>query len=349
MFTGIASHTGVLVTAMVVLIGGAIVYGGAAVADPNQDEQFLALLEEKEIPAIENVPRVIAAAQKVCRKLDGGMPVKDLLDGLINDAYNIDPAVRQYPARLTTTVTRFITAAVQIYCPYDHSKIASIMANRAAASAEPRRRHASHAHNTVNSGSDLREPPLSDMISMSALWQEPPDAVRLPHTTDGGAFVAGRLRDGQSDWDPHGAVLASLIGTVFAGDPLVPNPPQLPSPPPTVQILTPPAPIAPRPPSQQPPPPPQEPPPQELPPPPQEPPPPPQQPPPPPQEPPPPPQQVEPSAAAPQPGGTGGNGGSGGGGGGGSGRGGNGANSGGDPVEPPPVRPASPGFIQLAP
>ncbi|MGV7301719.1 DUF732 domain-containing protein [Mycobacterium kansasii] len=333
MFTGITNHTGVLATAMMILIGGAIVHGGAAAAGPNQDQQFLALLEEKEIPAIENVSRVIAAAQKICRKLDGGMPADVILDGLINDAYNIDPAVRQYPARLTTTMTRFITAAVQIYCPYAQSKIASIMANPAAASEEPRRRHASYMHNAINSGSDLREPPPSDMINMSAVWQEPPDAVRLPHTTDGGAFVAGRYGDGQSDCDPHGAVLASLIGTVFAGDPLVPNPPQFPSPPPTVQILTPPPPIAPRPPSQQPPPAPQEPPS------------PPQEPPPPPQEPPPPPQQVEPPPAAPQPGDTGGNGG----GGGGSGRGGSGANSGGDPVEPSPVRPASPGFIQLAP
>lgn len=62
MFTGITNHTGVLATAMMILIGGAIVHGGAAAAGPNQDQQFLALLEEKEIPAIENVSRVIAAA-----------------------------------------------------------------------------------------------------------------------------------------------------------------------------------------------------------------------------------------------------------------------------------------------
>lgn len=117
MFTGIASHAGALGAALVVLIGAAILHDGPAAADPNQDDRFLALLEKKEIPAVANVPRVIDAAHKVCRKLDGGMPVNDIVDGLRNDAYNIDPVMRLYPVRLTTTMTRFISAAVEIYCP----------------------------------------------------------------------------------------------------------------------------------------------------------------------------------------------------------------------------------------
>lgn len=63
------------------------------------------------------MPRVIDAAHKVCRKLDGGMPVNDIVDGLRNDAYNIDPVMRLYPVRLTTTMTRFISAAVEILLP----------------------------------------------------------------------------------------------------------------------------------------------------------------------------------------------------------------------------------------
>ncbi len=43
MFTGITSHTGALVTAVVVLTGAALLSGGAAAADPGQDDQFLAL------------------------------------------------------------------------------------------------------------------------------------------------------------------------------------------------------------------------------------------------------------------------------------------------------------------
>lgn len=99
MFTGIASHAGALGAALVVLIGAAILHDGPAAADPNQDDRFLALLEKKEIPAVANVPRVIDAAHKVCRKLDGGMPVNDIVDGLRNDAYNIDPVMRLYPVR----------------------------------------------------------------------------------------------------------------------------------------------------------------------------------------------------------------------------------------------------------
>lgn len=94
MFTGIASHAGALGAALVVLIGAAILHDGPAAADPNQDDRFLALLEKKEIPAVANVPRVIDAAHKVCRKLDRRqLPVNDIVDGLRNDAYNIDPVM----------------------------------------------------------------------------------------------------------------------------------------------------------------------------------------------------------------------------------------------------------------
>lgn len=233
MFTGIASHAGALGAALVVLIGAAILHDGPAAADPNQDDRFLALLEKKEIPAVANVPRVIDAAHKVCRKLDGGMPVNDIVDGLRNDAYNIDPVMRLYPVRLTTTMTRFISAAVEIYCPNHHSKMAFAMANFEPGSNEPTHRVAASTRSAVNSGSDLRAS-VSDMTIMSPGWRE-----------------------------PTGAMLASVLGAVRAGDPLIPNPPPIPVPPPAAQTLIPPPPIVapppPRPaPPQQPPPPPPE-------------------------------------------------------------------------------------------
>ncbi|MXI80216.1 DUF732 domain-containing protein, partial [Mycobacterium tuberculosis] len=43
------------------------------------------------VTAVSMQVRCIDAAHKVCRKLDGGMPVNDIVDGLRNDAYNIDP------------------------------------------------------------------------------------------------------------------------------------------------------------------------------------------------------------------------------------------------------------------
>jgi hypothetical protein len=127
MFTGITSRAGALVTATVVLTGAAILCGGPTAADPNQDDQFLALLDEKEISATENPPSVIATGHKVCRKLDGGVPVDDIVDAMRDAAFDANPMARLYPARrVTTTYQRFITAAVEVYCPYDRGKISSI-------------------------------------------------------------------------------------------------------------------------------------------------------------------------------------------------------------------------------
>jgi uncharacterized membrane protein YgcG len=295
----------------VVLSGGAIVSGGTAAADPSQDEQFLALLDEEEIPALQNVSSLIATAHKVCRKLDGGMTVDALVDDMRNKSFT-DPTGQQFPARrITATITRFITAAVEAYCPDDQSKIASIMANPAPGSNELMHRIAAYTHNAVNSGSDLLEPRRAlDMINIPVAWQEP-TVVRLPHLMGGGVFVARRYGDDGSDCDAYGTVLASLIGAVPSGE-VTPDPPQIPAPPPpTAQMRTPPRPIAA---------------------------------PPPPKQSPPPAKQAEPPAVAPQPGGAAGSGGSGGNGGGGTG-----GSGGGGPAEPSPTPPMPPGLVRLAP
>jgi Protein of unknown function (DUF732) len=335
------THAGSQVTAIVVLTAAAILRGGAAAADPNQDDQFLALLDKEGIPALTGVPSLIDTAHKVCRNLDAGMPVDTMVDTLVNYAYSVDPSERLYaPGRLARTEARFIIAAVEAYCPYDQGKIASVMANPAPGSHEPTHRVAANTHNAVSSGGDLREPPPAlDMIDLLAPSQEPTGtgAVRLPHLMDGGVSVASRRGDDRSDCDAHGTMPASLIGAIPGEVP--PSPPQIPAPPPpTAQRLTPPRPIAAPPPPKQPPPPPQQPPP------------PPEQPPPPPQQPPPPPQQVEPPAVGPQPGAAPGSGGGGGGnGGGGNGSGSPGGNGGGGPVAPAPAPPMPPGFVRLAP
>jgi outer membrane biosynthesis protein TonB len=341
-FTGITIHAGALVTAIAVLTGAAILRGGAAVADSNQDEQFLALLEKEGIPAVTGVPSLIYTAHKVCRKLDAGMPADDLVDAMVNDAYGIDPSERLYASgRLARTEARFITAAVDAYCPYDQNKLASIVVNPAAGWNEPTQRVAPSTHSAVNSGGDLREPPPAlDMINMPAPRQEPTGtgAVWMPHLMDGGVFVAGRSGGDRSDFDAHATVLVSLIGAVPSGEITDPSPPQPPAPPPpAAQIQTAPRPIAapPRP-NQSPPPPQQSPPP-------------PQQSPPPPQQPPPPPQQPPPPVVAPQPGGAAGSGGGGGNGSGGNGGGSTGGSGGGRPAEPSPEPPMPPGFVTLAP
>ena len=95
---GITTSVGSLVTAIVVLTGAAILRGGAASADPNQDDQFLALLSQEGIPAILGVPDLIKTAHKVCGELDGGVPAETVITELVNNANNITPGAD--PGRL---------------------------------------------------------------------------------------------------------------------------------------------------------------------------------------------------------------------------------------------------------
>jgi Protein of unknown function (DUF732) len=124
MFTGITTHVGSLVTAIVVLTGAAILQGGAAAADSNQDAQFLALLNRQGIPAESEVPSLIDTAHQVCRSFDAGMSADAVVDAMVNFAYSVNPADRD---RLARTEARFIIAAVEAYCPNDQGKIASII------------------------------------------------------------------------------------------------------------------------------------------------------------------------------------------------------------------------------
>src|SRR6185437_274728 len=108
--------------------GIATVLDGEAAADPNQDHQFLELLDQQEIPAVKNVPSLIATAHDICGDLDSGMSTDAVIDLMTNNAFKADSTARQYSqARLTSTMKRFITAAVGAYCPYNQGKIASLM------------------------------------------------------------------------------------------------------------------------------------------------------------------------------------------------------------------------------
>jgi len=160
MFSGIIGHGRGMVSAIAVLTAAAILPGGTAAADPSQDDKFFALLGEKDIPAVDNATSLIDTAHKVCSKLDGGMSVNDLVDLIRNNGYNANWRSRlDPPDRVTRTINRFITAAVQAYCPYDAGKIASIAAYPATGLRGPTTRFAAHTRNAVNPGTDRREPP----------------------------------------------------------------------------------------------------------------------------------------------------------------------------------------------
>jgi hypothetical protein len=118
-----------LVTALVVLTGVVMLPHDTAAADPNPDDQFVALLDQKQIPALENVPSLIATAHRICRQLDGGMPVDGVVDDMKQRAFNANSGGGPYPPdRVMRTVARFISAAVEAYCPNNQAKIASISA-----------------------------------------------------------------------------------------------------------------------------------------------------------------------------------------------------------------------------
>ena len=118
MCTGITRLADALISASVVLIA-AMICAGAAGADPSQQDQFVALLEQEQIPPVDDgeVPAVVARAHQVCGELNGGTPVDALVDEQMNRGYADNPRLHLIPDRVRRTAVRFITASVDVYCP----------------------------------------------------------------------------------------------------------------------------------------------------------------------------------------------------------------------------------------
>ena len=117
--TGIASLADALVSALVVPTA-AIICAAAAGADPSQQDQFVALLEQLQIPPIDGVPGLVARAHQICRDLDGGAPFEAEVDDEMNRGFGDNPALHLYSDRVRRTAVRFITASVDVYCPSHH-------------------------------------------------------------------------------------------------------------------------------------------------------------------------------------------------------------------------------------
>jgi hypothetical protein len=115
---------GVLVAA-IVLTGGAVLCGGGiATADPDQDDQFLSQLGAENIPAEQNASSLIAPAHRACRELNDGMPFDAVVDEMRDKSFDANPIERILPPdRITRTFVRFITAAVDVYCPHNQGKL----------------------------------------------------------------------------------------------------------------------------------------------------------------------------------------------------------------------------------
>ena len=122
MSTRITASVGYLFAAILVLTGAAVLRGGTASADPNQDDRFLALLSENGVSALSGVPSLIATAHQICGNLDAGMSADALVDALVDNANNVTPGADR--ARLERTEARFLAAAVEAYCPNNRGRAA---------------------------------------------------------------------------------------------------------------------------------------------------------------------------------------------------------------------------------
>ena len=116
MRTGIISLADALVGVSVALTAAIICAGGAG-ADPSQQDQFLARLQQLQIPAIDNVPGLVYHAHEICGELDSGAPVETVVTDVMNRAYEDNPSLHSMPARVRKTAVRFVTASVDVYCP----------------------------------------------------------------------------------------------------------------------------------------------------------------------------------------------------------------------------------------
>jgi hypothetical protein len=236
--TGITSLADALASASVVLTA-AIICAGAASADPSPSQQdlqdlFVAQLAADQIPAIDNLPALVARAHQICSELDGGASVYAVVDEEMNGMFEQNPEYRQVSARVHRTAVRFIATSIQVYCPS----------------------HFYDPYVTNDAGFSILGPVAG--VGHQTLPTRI-GAVWTPHLMDSGVFASGCYAANRSDGDAHGTVLAWQIEAIPSGDITQPDPPQVPPPPPPrAQIQTPPRPVAPPPLPKQPPPPPRQ-------------------------------------------------------------------------------------------
>jgi len=114
--TGITNLADALVSASVVLTA-AIICAGVASADPSQQDQFVALLEQDQIPLMDNLPALVARAHQICGELNRGVSIATVVSEEMNGIFEDNPAYRSESARVKRTAVRFIAVSAEVYCP----------------------------------------------------------------------------------------------------------------------------------------------------------------------------------------------------------------------------------------
>jgi hypothetical protein len=99
------------------VLTAAIICAGAASADPSQQDQFVALLEQDQIPPIDDLPALVARAHQICGELDGGASIETVVNEQMNAVFEENPAYHQISNRVRRTAIRFIAVSADVYCP----------------------------------------------------------------------------------------------------------------------------------------------------------------------------------------------------------------------------------------
>jgi hypothetical protein len=117
--TGITRLADALVSASVVL-AAAVMCAGPANAGPSaqeQQDQFVELLEQDQVPLVDNLPALVARAHQICHELDSGVSVYSVLDEEMNGMFEDNPSFRAEAGRVHRTAIRFIAVSSEVYCP----------------------------------------------------------------------------------------------------------------------------------------------------------------------------------------------------------------------------------------
>lgn len=122
MSTGITGRAAALISTALAL-AATLICAPVSSADPGQDQQFLNLLEEQQIPAMDDIPALINRAHAICTELDQGTPYQTIVGEEMDVAFAADPILHRVPDRLERTAHKFITASVVAYCPNHRAQL----------------------------------------------------------------------------------------------------------------------------------------------------------------------------------------------------------------------------------
>ena len=77
----------------------------------------MALLEQDQIPVVDNLPALVAQAHQICGELNKGTPIATVVHEEMNGMFEENPSYHLEFARVHRTAVRFIAVSAEVYCP----------------------------------------------------------------------------------------------------------------------------------------------------------------------------------------------------------------------------------------